>query len=374
VNVARLSMAGIRNPAHEQNAFHAGFLPIIRVAAELWSRLIKKGIPRARDILRWWGSSDFRLVHRLALYAATDPRISPGEAATVLIALPKGELFLTNSQVEVHRLVRERWTEFPAKHRGLIEKRIVEGPPSDWFHEGAELGRITDRCRFELLLDLERSKLPLGNEAALLLEAIRERHPNWRGGEPKKVGFVMWQGSLTEVVGNKEKLASVPDEKLIEAARTAAGEADFMDGSSWQTLCQDEPSRAFRGIENALPAERWHQWAWNPFLWAATKITDPDELNRIASLLAQWPESMPFDETSSGAAWWMDEVSEKIKAPLLWAVWDLIEQRAPRRTEVLNDDPFGTALNDAAGHLASVLLKRTKVPKGRRERKRRRSV
>jgi hypothetical protein len=76
---------------------------------------------------------------------------------------------------------------------------------------------------------------------------------------------------------------------------------------------------------------------------------------------------MPFDGTSSGAAWWMDEVSEKLKAPLLWAVWDLIEQRASRRTEILNDDPFGTALNDPAGHLVSVLLTRTKVPRGRTE-------
>ena len=138
-------------------------------------------------------------------------------------------------------------------------------------------------------------------------------------------------------------------------------------GDAWQALCQDEPSKAFRGIENAPPAERWHEWAWRPFLWAATKIIDPDELNRIAGLLVQWPKSAPFEETSSGAAWWLDQVSEKLKAPLLWAVWDLVEQRAPRPAEVLNNDPFEAALNDAAGHLASVLLKRTTQAKGRIE-------
>ena len=95
------------------------------------------------------------------------------------------------------------------------------------------------------------------------------------------------------------------------------------------------------------------------------QITDPDELNRIARLLVQWPRSAPFEEASSGAAWLMDEVSDKLKAPLLWAVWDMVEQRAPRPAKVLNDDPFGTALNDAAGHLASVLLKRTPQRKGR---------
>jgi hypothetical protein len=83
--------------------------------------------------------------------------------------------------------------------------------------------------------------------------------------------------------------------------------------------------------------------------------------------LIQWPKSMPFEEVSLGVAWWMDQVSEKLKAPLLWAVWDLVEQRAGRGAEVLNDDLFATAVNDVAGHLASVLLKRTKQARGTTE-------
>ena len=365
-----LSISDIDVPsvgAHEQNAYHAGFFSMVRIIAELWSHLIQKSVPKARDILRKWENSDFRLIHRLALFAAADPKILPHEAADVLFSLPRGELFLTNSRVEVHRLIRKRWIEFPSRQRTLIEKRIAEGPPSNWFREGADLDLVMDRYRFDLLLDLERSKLPLGNEAAMLLEAIRERHPNWRDAEPEKVGFAMWQGGVTGLAGNKDKLASVSSERLIQAAKAAADEADFMEGDTWQALCQDDSSKAFSGIESAAPADRWHEWAWRPFLWAATKITDPDELNRIADLLAQWPKSAPFEETSSGAAWWMDEVSDKLKAPRLWEVWDLVEQRASRRTKILNDDPFGTALNDPAGHLASVLLKRTRQPKGQTE-------
>ena len=63
----------------------------------------------------------------------------------------------------------------------------------------------------------------------------------------------------------------------------------------------------------------------------------------------------------------MDQVSERLKEAELWPVWDLIERRAPRRSEVSNNDPFGTALNDAAGHLASVLLKRTPRSNGQIE-------
>ena len=255
--------------AHEQNSYRAGFLPIVRIIAELWSKLIQKSVPKARDILREWKNSDYRLVHRLALYAAADPKISPQNAADVLIHLPQGELFLTNSQVEVHRLIRKRWTEFSYKQRGLIEKRLVEGPPANWFREGADLSDVMDRYRFKLLLDLERSKVPLGNEAATLLKAIKERHPSWRDAEPEKAGFAMWQGRVTGVVGNKDKLASVSNNRLVQAAKKAADEADFMEGDAWQALCQDEPLKALRGIENAPPTERWHEWAWRPFLWAA---------------------------------------------------------------------------------------------------------
>ena len=368
-NVA-LSISDVDVPsvaAHEQNQYRKGLLAIVRVIAELWSQLIEKNTRTARDILGDWERSQFRLVHRLALFAAAHPRVSSQQAADILIRLPQGELFLTNSQVEVHRLIRSRWAEFPPKRRGLIEKRIVEGPPADWFKEDADLSVPMDRYRFQLLLDLERSKVPLGKEASELLRQIRARHPQWRDVEPEKVGFAMWQGSVTSVVGSKEKLSNVPSNQLIQAAQKATAEADYMDGDSWQGLCQEEPSNAFRGIERAPASERWHEWAWRPLLWAAAnKITDPAELNLIARLLAQWPKTAPFAETASGAAFWMDQVSDKLEAANLWAVWDLIEQRSPHRAD-LDKDAFSTALNDPSGNLASVLLKRTPRPKGQLE-------
>lgn len=43
--------------AHEQNLYRKGFLAIVRVIAELWSRLIQKNARTARDILRESGLS-----------------------------------------------------------------------------------------------------------------------------------------------------------------------------------------------------------------------------------------------------------------------------------------------------------------------------
>ncbi|SHL46845.1 hypothetical protein [Bradyrhizobium lablabi] len=353
--------------AHEQNAHHRGFLPIARILAELWSRLVQEEHGKALHALDEWKRSAFRLLHRLALYAATDPQVSPDLAAEVLLKIPQGELFLTNSQVEVHRLIRSRWTDFPEDKRRLIERRIVEGPPANWFKDGIDLSEPMDRHRFALLLDVERSNLSLGEEAAELLGQIRRRHPKWADSEPEKAGFAIWHGEATRIEGRKEKLQSVPSNELLAAAKKAAAEADFMDGDAWQNLCQSEPEKAFLGIEAALEVDRWQEWVWRPLLWAGSKISDAELLNRMASLLAQWPEDAPFAEAANAAASWMDQVSEKLKSAVLWKLWDFIERRALRPSEVSDADIFTTALNDPAGNLASVLLKRTPKPKGDNE-------
>jgi hypothetical protein len=143
--------------SHEQNTYHSGFLPIVRVIADLWTRLARKDIGRALSLLERWRASEYRLIRRLALFAAADPAVPPERAAEVMLTIPQGELFLTNSTVEVYRLARQRWHEFAADKQKAIEARIVKGPPEDWYREGAELERLTDRARFELLGELQRS-------------------------------------------------------------------------------------------------------------------------------------------------------------------------------------------------------------------------
>lgn len=87
----------------------------------------------------------------------------------------------------------------------------------------------------------------------------------------------------------------------------------------------------------------------------------------MGSLLAAWPDDAPFADTANGAAFWMDQVSDKLKSAVLWKLWDLIERRAPRSAERPDSDIFTAALNDPAGNLASVLLKKTPKPKGQVE-------
>lgn len=85
---------------HEQNKHRKGFSAIVQMTAELWLRLAHKAPQLALDFVRDWRGSQYRLLRRMALFAAAD-RIVPAQAAAdTLIEIPISELSLGGSSVE----------------------------------------------------------------------------------------------------------------------------------------------------------------------------------------------------------------------------------------------------------------------------------
>jgi hypothetical protein len=252
------------------------------------------------------------------------------------MSLPQGEFFLTNSSVEVFRLIRARWKDFAPDKQEIIERRIAEGPPADWFRDGSEKERMIDRSRFDLLGDMQRSGIQLGAHAQRVLDDVHARWPNWQLRPAEQAGFHIWSEGASAIVGDPAKLEDVDDEQLIPAAKKAADEADFMEGDSWQALCQSDPLRALRGLEAQAKVGHWPAWAWNPFLWATQKVDDVEALATIARLLLLCPKEK-FSEISASASWWLDEKTTKLDEALLWPLWDRIEEMVPRDAEEAGD-------------------------------------
>jgi hypothetical protein len=302
------------------------------VLAELWTRLLRKDAALALPFVALWQQSEFRLVRRLALFAAADPAVPTSAAADVLRTLPLGELFLTNSAVEVFRLIRSRWAYFSAADREAIERRIAEGPPAGWFKEGSEKERLIDRARFDLFGDMERAGVPLGRQARAVLEEVRTRWPQWELRPAEQAGFHIWTEGASGIVGDPAKLGGISDDELVSAAKEAADTAGFMEGDAWQTLCQTEPLRALRGLAAEADKGQWPAWAWRPFLRAAPKIEDPNASTAIAQLLLRWP--LPsFNETADTASWWIDEKAAALDESLLWPLWDRIADVVTRAAD-----------------------------------------
>jgi hypothetical protein len=311
---------------HPQNEYHSGFQSIVRVMAEIWwARLAGKSPAMALAVAKGWRDSPFRLLRRLAMFAFANSAVVPGSvAADMLINLPSGELFLTNSSVEVYRLIRARWMDFPAEKQHQILLRICEGPPRTWFRVGTETDKHVDRSRYDVLSDMERDGIDIGPEAQKLLADIRQRWPQWQPKPVEQVGFHVWHESgFRERHGGADKLEDIPDNELIAEVRKIAAAAPFMEGDPWQGLCLSNPDRALRGLAAAALSGDWQKEYWEQLLWSRTVYADPGTEQAIAECLLEWP-SDNFHTIAAAASSWLDGHAKTLSDALLWPLWDRI--------------------------------------------------
>lgn len=318
---------------HRQNEYRSGFQAIVRVMAEIWTRLAAKSSSKALAVATIWRNSPYRLTRRLAMFAFANPATQGTQAADMLIGLPAGELFLTGSSVEAYRLIRERWTDFPIAKQRQILKRICEGPPRTWFREGSDINRIVDRSRYEYLSDMARRGISIGSRATKLLAAIQKRWPDWHPKPAEQIGFHVWHESgfrgRSNSVATLEKLQ---DSELVSEAKKMAASAPFREDDGWHSLCQSNPDRALSGLEAAASADDWSKEPWRDLLWSRTAYTNSDTETKIARLLLKCPK-LNFSAIAAAASAWLEAHDKTLSEDLLWPLWDRVAD------ETLADSP-----------------------------------
>jgi hypothetical protein len=309
---------------HHQNQYRSGFQLIVRVMAEIWTRLATKSPERAIAMAARWRDSQFRLTRRLALFSFANPVVPAKLGADMLIGLPSGELFLTNSSLEVYRLIRARWRDFSIQRQRRILRRLREGPPRSWFREGANVDQHIDRSRFDFLSDMTRDGFDIGHQAKKLTKEIRARWPQWEPKPAEQAGFHIWvEGGSRELGGDTGKFEGVADDDLVNEARRIAAGAGFMEGDSWQGLCLTDPDRALRGLDAASRRGDWTPGFWQQLMWSQTAYADPETELKITELLLQWPQDS-FDKIAVPALAWLDLHAKTLPDAVIWPLWDRI--------------------------------------------------
>jgi hypothetical protein len=355
---------------HPQNAHHSGFYPITRVLADLWRRIAGRDANRARTFIEPWRDSSFLLARRLALFAFAHTAFSAQEAVAAVLNLDDETFWASGAQVEIMRLLADRWPQFGDMDRLAIEARLRRGVPRSAYPVGAfenddEWNSIWDSSVFRRLKRIHQAGGVLTKESQELLVEISARHPTWQPSAGDRDDFHVWHESGSGPDGKPELLADIADDRLVKEAMRLQRERHFEQGDVWRLFCSADPERALRGLRLEAENGQWDPEAWRCLLWAATEKREVAFQFMLADLILRMPDA-PLRELLHSATSWLQRQYEVLSTdqpggarflPLWDKLADLTYDSQEGATDAEDGDDLLTAsLNRPGGVLAWALL------------------
>jgi hypothetical protein len=350
----------------------SGFYPITRVLADIWQRVAAQDCGRARTLALVWKDSPFLLAQRLYLHAVSSSEIfTPAEASSALIALSDDVFWLSGAQVEIMRLLADRWRQFSQEDRNALEARLAEGIPRDLFPPDAfedpdRWESIWDSAVFKRMKRISAAGAQLSAASLQLLEEVSGRHPKWRPSPGDRDDFMTWMGEVRwGYDGHPELLTDIADDALVKEAMRLQRERPFEEGDVWRLFCSSDPDRALRALRLEADGGTWEAEAWRPLLSAAGEKEEADFQSELAELLARMPDVRLGDLLSSATYWLRQrrEILTRSNGPngaRLFRLWDRFADLTYEGVEngaVGDDNDLPTrALNEPGGILAWILL------------------
>ncbi|MEZ0470164.1 SIR2 family protein [Luteimonas salinilitoris] len=357
---------------HPQNTHRGGFRPIARALADLWQRIARHDSVRARPLIRHWRESPFLLLRRLYIFALADGTWPANDAAKAALALDDQDFWDDDVQVEVMRLLVERWIEFGEDERAALESRLREGVPESLFSDDATADEeqwesIVGKSIYRRLNRIASTGGELSDESRALLAEITARHPTWQPESGDRDDFSIWHESRFGPDGHPELLAGVDDDRLVQEAFRLQQERQYDEGDIWRVFCSADPERALRGLRHEGDAGRWDPDAWRYLLWAASEKGDAAFQYDLAELILRMPDAT-LKEILHAASSWLARRREALAQagaegePRFLPVWDRLaelayeDQDEAEAESGFDGDLISEALNRPGGDLASALL------------------
>jgi hypothetical protein len=356
---------------HGQNTYRTGFYPITRTIADLWLRVLAQKRDQARVLSQAWAVSRFLLVKRLWLFTLRFDAFTPDEAAAGILNLDHHLFWVTEAQVEIMRVLADRWMDFNPTDRSILETRLREGTPRDLFplnsfEKEDEWRAIHDSSIFKRLKRIEAMGGTLAPESQTLLAEITARHPKWRAGPGDRDDFHSWHEIRSGPSGHAELLDGIADDGLVKEAMRLQREQFFEEADIWRVFCSADPDRALRGLRFEADNAQWDVEPWRCLLWTATENAEPAFQFELADLLARMPDRT-LQELLPSATSWLQRRREVLSAterpggPRFLHLWDRFadltyHEHELEDSDAKNKDLLNQSLASPGGILAWVLI------------------
>lgn len=371
---ARHDLVGYDVPSiadHPQNAHHDGFLPLVRLSAELWVRLLAIDPAKARVVAETWRLSDFPIVRRLWLFAMhQDTTLSTPEVVSALVAIPLEDFW--DHRKEIMELLRDRTKD--AQSLDELASRIVAGPPLDDERDDKVRQRIRDNAVWIYLQPFALGVTPLPTAARLALDDINA-HKKWDDRPLEESNFFkVWSsGVRSGPVGDAAPVAQAPIEKRIEIAAALEQHHTLDQSDVWQVYCHDDPDGAFDAlIASAEVTAQTNRWRSLLYAIIGVGAATEEAKTRGAALCVRvfdFVAPYPTDELKDLSHPLVDlyTYAVEVGAPVADGTWDSLWECSRAAEQQLieasaHEDPgyelLSQSINSSPGKLARLMVNR----------------
>lgn len=337
------------------------FAPITRLLTSCWAGIVENDPILAEGIGKVWLARDFYIFRRMAVWGATvAPDLLATDVERMLSTLRRDEFWGPGLNAEFARYWCSRWSVMSADARNSIESNVLAGRED----VVGDAEGIRERAIYR---ELTRIVSWDGNVLSEHAASERAKIDARIEGLPERLGVTedlvseLWSGMGR--FGDTKLVQDVPSVSLLERVQSIEESDPFNQGELWQKLCEEDPSRAFKALEDAARTGVWPHVRWASFLSFGALSVDPPgpDMVRLLGQIGQMPddamnEILPY-LTSCMRDIAKQTTSGDVRTRLL-ALYDRLTGLVALTSAEADDgsDVMFKALNGPAGQIASGLL------------------
>ncbi|MEM5312327.1 SIR2 family protein [Paraburkholderia sp. JHI869] len=346
-------------PHHQNSRFHA-WTALIDLCRSAWALTAVRDPEGALLAFNRWRAINYIVFRRLALHAAATSEVISADVRLKML-LDEKTFWSEDSKHEVIQLLKRVSLELHRKDRPVLVGFILKGPPRKLFPariSASDWEYVRDQMIWARLSKWRETGAPLPASGSRLLKKLESAHPDWIAIDSERREFTNWRSSgLNEL----RRIAQLPRDvdKLIEVL--SRRKVTLFATDDWGDICANEPALAKAALIEMASRGMWISSVWRTALNAASDQQSPSQLITITEFghVIETAPSQFFIDTAATLPWWLRQSASNVNSGSLDSflriclrVIESVEYVPLEET----DDPFGQAINHAAGRTAEAVL------------------
>lgn len=271
-------------------------------------------------------------------------------------------LWSIETQREVMRLLAGRSMYLPPNLFRLLEKAIVDGPPSEMLakHDEADIGELKDWMVWMRLTKMKDGRGTLSRIAQKRLDKIQKKYPNWRSDGTQRDEFA----GITEISDDEFDIMFPPKhvprelKEMVEWLKVHSESKGPFDRNDWQTACVENPSICLKALSELASNDLWFGGYWREYLYSLKETFEGQILIEVFECITKMPDNTLRECVSAVTDLLnkMQTTQDLVSKERIYDLCKRIIQLNDSERESNSAEPVTMAINHPVGKVTEMLL------------------